>query len=275
LVVEADRYQIEQVLLNIFLNASHAMPDGGDLHLSTEEVAISDNESALLDIQPGRYTQISITDTGIGMDETVRRRIFEPFFTTKEKDRGTGLGLASAYGIIKNHDGTITVESDVGQGTTFNIYLPLSDKTPEQAASVKGPVMKGSETVMLVDDEEMILQVNAAIMKKLGYRVILARGGEQAINEVQKNGAEIDLVILDMIMPGINGGKTFDCIRVIQPSIPVILSSGYAIDGDASDILSRGCNGFIQKPFRVEDISRKIRLVLDEAKSDADIAAST
>jgi CheY-like chemotaxis protein len=203
------------------------------------------------------------------MEESIRRQIFDPFFTTKEKGRGTGLGLASAYGIIKNHAGIITVYSEVGQGTTFNIYLPLSDQEVYRDVPTGTRLDKGSETVLLVDDEEIIIEVGKAMLEKLGYRVVVAKGGEQAVDTVTEKGDGIDLVILDLIMPGIDGGKAFDLIRKIQPAMPVMLSSGYSLNRQAYNIMGRGCNEFIHKPFNISELSQKVRKILDEAKDPA------
>jgi len=200
------------------------------------------------------------------MNEATRLRIFDPFFTTKEKSRGTGLGLASAYGIIKNHRGLITVYSEYGHGTTFNIYLPVSEKDIHQELVMKLEMVKGSETILLVDDEPMIIEIGKEMLEKLGYSVVVAQGGLDAVEKITGMGNEIDIVILDLIMPEMDGGKTFDRIREIQPEIPVMLSSGYAINGQATEIMQRGCNGFIQKPFTISEISQKIRKVLIEAK---------
>lgn len=264
LVVEADRAQMEQVLLNLYINAWQAMSEGGNLYLETSIENLDQATCQSYQINPGRYGKISITDTGIGMDEATRQRIFDPFFTTKEESRGTGLGLASAYGIIKNHNGTITVSSQVDQGTTFSIYLPLSEKDVKQEPDVKREVIKGSETILVVDDEQMILDVAKAILIRLGYHVLIAKSGSEAVEVMSHQNHTIDLVILDLIMPGMDGGMTFDRIRDIQPQMPVLISSGYAIDGQATTIMERGCNGFIQKPFTISALSQKIRAALDQ-----------
>jgi PAS domain S-box-containing protein len=263
LVVEADRQQIEQVLLNIYVNALQAMPGGGDLSVTALPVDLGEKGCQPFQVAPGNYARISIEDTGIGIEEDIRQKIFDPFFTTKEKSRGTGLGLASAYGIIKNHGGTITVESKVGKGSTFHIYLPLSQKAVKaQGGGTERPI-HGNETILLVDDEKMILEVGQAMLERLGYRVITAGGGEKALRELEKRASEVDMVILDLIMPVIDGGETYDRIRQIAPGVPVILSSGYSIDGQAREILNRGCDGFIQKPFDIQSLSVKIRSVLN------------
>jgi len=267
IVIEADRNQIEQVLLNMYVNSWQAMPDGGNLYVESKAVILDDEYCEPYQANPGHYAMVSITDTGIGMNEATRLRIFDPFFTTKEKSRGTGLGLASAYGIIKNHRGIITVYSEDGHGTTFNIYLPISEKDVHQEVATELEMVKGSETILIVDDEEMIVEVGQAMLEKLGYRVLVSRSGLDAVEKITSIGSEIDLVILDLIMPGMDGGKTFDRIREIQPGIPVMLASGYAINGQATEIMQRGCNGFIQKPFSIAKLSQKVRKVLIEAES--------
>jgi len=266
-VVEADENQIEQVLLNLFVNSWQAMPDGGDLTVSSEPVTLDENFSKHYNTKPGRYAKISIKDNGVGMDEKTRQKAFDPFYTTKEKSRGTGLGLASAYGIIKNHDGIITIDSKLGVGTTFDIYLPLSDRTVQTTAPVLGMLISGTETILLVDDEQMILEVGKELLEKLGYRVLVASGGEKALGVIQEYNEIIDLAIIDLIMPDMEGGQLFDYIKESFPDMPVILSSGYAIDGKAEKIMKRGCNGFMQKPFNISKLSIKIRQVLNEVKN--------
>jgi len=261
--LEVDRGQIEQVLLNLYVNAWHAMDGGGDLHLRTENVTFREQDVAPLGVVPGDYVKISVTDTGVGIDQETRRRIFEPFFTTKEMGRGTGLGLASAYGIIQNHGGVIDVDSKKGQGTTFSIYLPASAKKIPEQEDKPTTVLRGTESVLLVDDEDMIIDVGREILEEMGYKVFLARSGKEAIETYEKNKQEIDMVILDMIMPDMGGGETYDRMKEVNPHVKVLLSSGYSIEGQASDILARGCNGFIQKPFSVKQLSHTIRRVLD------------
>jgi len=260
---ELDRGQIEQVLLNLYVNAWHAMDGGGDLYLRTKNVTLQKKDVPALGLVPGNYVKISVTDTGVGIDEETQRRIFEPFFTTKEMGRGTGLGLASAYGIIQNHGGVIDVNSKEGKGTTFNIYLPASAKKIPKEEDGPTTVLKGTESVLLVDDEDMIIDVGQEILEEMGYKVFLARSGKEAIETYEKNQHEIDMVILDMIMPDMGGGEAYDRMKEVDPNVKVLLSSGYSIEGQASDILARGCNGFIQKPFSVKQLSHTIRQVLD------------
>jgi two-component system cell cycle sensor histidine kinase/response regulator CckA len=262
--VDCDQGQMEQVLMNLYVNAWQAMPGGGELYLETGNVLLGDDPATSYTIKPGRYVKVSITDTGTGMDAKTRERIFDPFFTTKTMGRGTGLGLAMVYGTIKGHGGMIDVTSEPGQGTAFYIYLPASEKTIVQEKPAVKEILTGTETVLLVDDEQMVLEVTRKLLESLGYRVHAAGGGQEAIAVYMEKRKEIDLLILDMIMPGISGGETFDCLKEINPNIRVLLSSGYSINGQAQEILERGCNGFLQKPFQLEKLSQKIREVLSE-----------
>ena len=262
--VEVDRGQIEQVLLNLYVNAWQAMPAGGDLYLGTENVALDETDVKPFAIEPGKYVKISVTDTGIGMNKVTREKIFEPFFTTKEMGKGTGLGLASAYGIIKNHGGFINVYSEKGHGTTFNIYLPASEKEILEEKKPTGDLLRGSETVLFVDDEDMIIEVAEELFEQLGYKVLTARSGKEAIEIYEKNKKKIDIVLLDMIMPDMTGGDTYDKLKEISPDIKTLLASGYSINGQATEIMDRGCNGFIQKPFKMKELSRKLREILDK-----------
>ncbi len=261
--VDVDRGQLEQVLLNLFVNAWQAMPGGGEIFIESEQIHLNEDYDKPYEIIPGQYVRISVTDTGVGMDKGIQQRIFEPFFTTKAVGRGTGLGLASAYGIIKNHNGIINVYSERGHGSTFKIYLPASDKTVPREKDLTQQLLKGSETILLVDDEEMVVDIGKEILEKLGYEVFTALGGAEAISLVEQHKNKIDLVILDLIMPDMSGSKTFDNLKACRPDIKVLLSSGYSIDGQASEIINRGCDDFIQKPFNLKQLSRKIRKILD------------
>jgi len=262
--IEADEGQIEQVLLNLYVNAADAMPQGGDLFLKTKNITHREIMNKPFNPLIGKYVLMQFVDTGIGIDKKTQKRIFDPFFTTKEMGRGTGLGLASVYGIIKGHGGYIDVESEEHQGTTFNIYLPATDKRVEKTAEAPTQVMVGGETLLLVDDEEFVLKVNVEILKSFGYSVLEAKGGDEAIKIFRENKNIIDLVVLDMILPGMSGGEVYDKIKEINPDVKVLLSSGYSIDGQAKKILGRGCDGFIQKPYKLEDLSVKIRKLLDK-----------
>jgi len=261
--VTVDRNQIEQVLVNLYLNAWQAMKPGGTLYLKTENVNLDQRFIRPFNVEPGRYVKIEVRDTGSGMAPDVQERAFEPFFTTKPMGGGTGLGLASAFGIIKNHDGIIDFTSQPGKGTTFFIYLPATDQrvTPE-TETVEG-LQKGTETILVVDDEEYILKACRAMLTDLGYAVLTARSGEEATAIFRELDAQIDLVILDMIMPEMDGRETFERLKQIDPAINVLISSGYSIEEIASDMLSLGCDDFIQKPFDMYQVSKMIRNVLD------------
>lgn len=262
--IEADKGQIEQVLMNLYVNAAHAMPDGGDLYLETRVVTHEKYRGKPFRAEAGNYVVLSVTDTGTGMDNETMERIFDPFFTTKEIGRGTGLGLASVYGIVKSHKGYIDVVSEKGHGTTFEIYFPLSKKKVVQPVRIAEDVVKGTETILLVDDEETVLNMGAEILNSLGYTVLEATNGREALNIYATHKEEIDLIILDMIMPDMGGGKVYDFIRGINSNAKVLLASGYSLEGQAAAILERGCNAFIQKPFSIEHLSQKLREVLDK-----------
>jgi len=198
------------------------------------------------------------------MDEKTKDRIFDPFFTTKGLARSTGLGLASVYGIVKAHGGYIDVESNRGQGTTFEIYLPATQKEVKEEKKFSGELVKGKGTILLVDDEETIIDVGEQMLKKLGYEVYLAKGGQEAIDVYKENKDRIDMVLLDIVMPGMGGGRTYDSLREIDSDIKVLLSSGYDIEGKAKEILERGCDAFIQKPFNMRELSQELRKILDK-----------
>ena len=261
-LVSADRGQIEQVLINLYLNAWQAMSEKGDLYLETQNVTIDEKFVKPFEISYGDYVRVSVTDTGKGIDPAISHRIFDPFFTTKEFGCGSGLGLASVFGIVKNHDGIVDFESHPGRGTTFSVYLPISQKTSKEPAPVPAGILKGPETILLVDDEPFILDVGVKMLEKMGYTVIKACCGDDAVRVFNNIPKQIDLVILDLIMPDIGGGEVFDRLRAIRPDIKVLLASGYSV-GDAAAIIARGCNGFIQKPFGMEKLSHAVREVID------------
>ncbi|MDL1964242.1 MAG: PAS domain S-box protein, partial [Deltaproteobacteria bacterium] len=251
LLIEADKNQVEQILRNLYVNASDAMPEGGDVIIRTSNTNHVEMGTKLYIPKTGKYVLLTVTDTGTGMDKKTQERIFDPFFTTKEMGRGTGFGLASVYGIINGHNGYIDVESEKGEGTTFSIYMPVSEKIVKNTANrsdmvVKADmVVKGTEAVLLVDDEEIVLDVGRALLETMGYRVFSARDGYEALEVYKKNKEKIDIVILDMVMPGMSGGKVYDELKKIDSDIKILLSTGYSSDGQASEILRRGCNGFI------------------------------
>jgi PAS domain S-box-containing protein len=261
--VEVDPGQINQVMLNLYINAWQAMSRRGDLYIETGNVVINKNDAKSFEVKAGNYVKISVTDTGAGMNKATLQRIFDPFYTTKVMGRGTGLGLASAYGIIKNHGGIINVYSEKGSGATFEIFLLASEKQVIIEEKPAAEILIGTQTILLVDDEDMILDVGEEMLRKLGYTVMLAKSGNEAVKAYKKHKDEIDLIILDMIMPDISGSEAYDIMKEINPKTKVLLSSGYSVTGEAKEILERGCNGFIQKPFNLTTLSRKIGEILD------------
>jgi PAS domain S-box-containing protein len=267
---EVDPGQVEQVLLNLYVNAWQAMPEGGELHLQTENIQLDDVYAKLkpYHLKSGRYVRISVTDSGIGMSPETQKRIFEPFFSTKEKGTGTGLGLASAYGIVKNHGGFINCYSELGRGATFTIYFPVTETayTAEEGRGAEGAhegILPGDETVLFVDDEEEILRVGVRILEGLGYEVLTAADGQEALDVYRERRDLIDLVILDYVMPGMGGREVFDQLRRIDSQAKILLSSGYGSTDQVAELLRQGCNGFIQKPYDTRQMSRKIREILD------------
>jgi two-component system cell cycle sensor histidine kinase/response regulator CckA len=261
--IEADTGQMEQIFMNLFVNAADAMSDGGKINIRTENIVIQTMVSLPFQVKPGAYILLTVSDTGIGMDEATRERIFEPFFTTKEMGRGTGLGLASVYGIVKGHEGYIDVESQPDKGTAFRIYFPTSREqaTGENKPSVDN-ILKGVETVLFVDDEEEIVKVSKALLEIMGYRVLTASNGQEALQVYQQRKDDIDIVLLDMIMPGMSGNHVFEKLKALNENVRVLLLSGYSKDGETTAILAGRCDGFIQKPFKIQDLSRSIREAL-------------
>ncbi len=262
--VKVDPGQIEQVLINLYLNAWHAMPDGGDIYIQTENVYLSEEYCKPFEVPQGNYVKVSVTDTGVGIEQDIIERIFEPFFTTKEVGKGTGLGLASAYGIIKNHNGIIRVYSEKNHGTTFNLYLPASNLEEVHDIEISTEMVKGNEAILLVDDEESTIQVEELMLRKLGYQVVPALSGKEAIELYKEKMVDLDLVALDMIMPEMNGKDTYDALKKINPEVKVLLVSGYSQNKQIDELMDQGCHGFIQKPFDIVQLSQKLREVLEE-----------
>jgi len=259
----ADRAQLEQVLLNLFVNAADAMPDGGKLILRTRNVTHREIPFRGYRINPGSYVLLTVTDTGVGMAPETIARIFDPFFTTKKMGRGTGLGLASAYGIVKSHNGYIDVESEAGKGSTFSVFLPATDQPTCDDTAPGGKPAAGSGTILLVDDEQTVLDVTAKMIERLGYTVTKALSGREAIDRFRQTPGVFSLVILDMIMPEMGGGEVFDQLKRIHPRVKVLLASGYSMQGQAREIMNRGCIGFIQKPFTLQDLSVRLQAILN------------
>ncbi len=264
--VNADAVQIEQVLINLVANARDAMPEGGTLTIKT---AITNLDQKFIDIhgygKPGPYAFIVISDTGTGISEELKEKIFEPFFTTKDKDKGTGLGLSIVYGIVKQHKGFVDLESILGKGTTFKIYLPLAEedvrpKYREEKVEIEG----GRETIMIAEDDEMVRAFERDVLKGKGYKVIEAIDGEDALKKFNLHKDNIDLVILDVIMPRKNGKEVYDEIRKIDPDVPVLFASGYTFDVIEKKGVEMDKTEIIQKPIAMDVLLMKVRDILNK-----------
>ncbi|MBF0530867.1 MAG: response regulator, partial [Deltaproteobacteria bacterium] len=265
--VLADPIQIGQILLNLGNNAADAMPDGGRLFIQTENISLGDDYvSNKMGAVPGNYVLLTVSDTGCGMDRKTIQHIFDPFFTTKGIGKGTGLGLASVYGIVKGHGGYITCYSEVGQGTTFKIYLPVvaSKDIPEDQPSERPSLIGGSETILLADDEEAIRGFASAALQRFGYTVITAVSGEGTLEKLIDQKSKIDLVILDIGMPGMGGHRCLSEILKIDPAAKVMIVSGYSADAHVKKALEAGAAGYVGKPYQLNDLLNKVRSVLDK-----------
>jgi CheY-like chemotaxis protein len=268
--VQADASQVNQVLMNLCLNARDAMPQGGALILETANRTIDAGQRLALDGRPGDFTHLRVRDTGCGMPPEVQEHIFEPFFTTKEPGQGTGLGLAMVFGIVKQHRGWIECHSRVGEGTTFDVYLPrLAAPVPAAAAPEADEVRGGSETILLADDEMVVSRLGQTILERHGYRVLNAADGAEALDLYRRQPEEIDLVILDLAMPRLSGPETLQELRKINPGVSVLISSGYATEEELRAVERAGVLGFVAKPYRPLDLARRVRAALDHVKGGA------
>ena len=260
--VVADPGQIEQVLLNLLINAWQAMPQGGNIHIETHNYILDKTGTMAHENPANKYVKTTVTDTGIGMDKITQQKVFDPFFTTKEMQRGTGLGLASAYGIIQNHEGMIDVQSELGMGTTFTFYLPVSDKESVEQLLTTPDIIPGQGMILLIDDEKMVAETAKTMLEKLGYRVTTVTSGKEALSMYASHPERFDMVMLDMVMPDMGGTQTYEQLKQIDTKVKVLLSSGYSINDQVKKLLSLGCKGFIQKPFTVHELSQKVGGVL-------------
>jgi CheY-like chemotaxis protein len=261
----ADPGQIEQVLINLATNARDAMPGGGTLTIATSRTLLGTEYMMSHGYaSPGMYAGISVTDTGIGMDERTRERIFEPFFTTKELGKGTGLGLAMVYGIIKQHEGYIDVDSEPGKGTTFRIYLPLTEAEGGERKSADAfPMRQGSETVLVAEDDVAVRNLTREVLERAGYRVIVAADGEEAVRKFLENREAVALLVFDMVMPKKSGEDAYREIRKVRADMKVMFMSGYSPDLLQRDgIIEKGMN-FFPKPISPGDLARRVREILD------------
>ncbi|HYM75276.1 MAG TPA: PAS domain S-box protein [Candidatus Dormibacteraeota bacterium] len=260
----ADAGQLEQVIMNLVVNAKDAMPSGGRLLIQTQTTVVDENHRRGQQfIRLDSYVMLSVSDTGMGMDRETQSRIFEPFFTTKEKGKGTGLGLSTVYGIVKQSGGYVIVQSEVGRGTTFHIYLPLVEGAAEQSSvSVQDTASGGTETVLLVEDEESVRQLVRDTLTARGYRVVEAEHGEAGVAAAAALQGKIDLVITDVVMPGMGGREMVKLLAQTRPDTKVLYLSGYTEDAIVNDGSIEKGTAFLQKPFTLQNLSRKVREVL-------------
>jgi CheY-like chemotaxis protein len=273
--VYADPSQVEQVVMNLAINARDAMPGGGRLTIETHEAVFDEAYCrARAYARPGRYVEIRVSDTGAGMDAATRERIFEPFFTTTSVGQGTGLGLAMVYGIVKQHDGYINVYSEPGHGTTFKVYLPVgSAGAEEQEVAEQPPFGGGTETILVAEDEEALRRLVRGVLEGLGYKVLLANNGAEAVEMYEAARGKVDLLLLDVVMPRLGGLESYERIRELgDGGVPVIFMTGYSIDTvqdrfvKSAGLIEKYGAALIQKPYTVESLGRKVREVLDERR---------
>ncbi|MBI5367505.1 MAG: PAS domain-containing protein [Planctomycetes bacterium] len=268
-VVLGDPPQLRDMLLNLGLNARDAMPAGGQLRFETAAIGLGQAEAVALGVEPGRYLRIAVSDSGVGMNADTQKHLFEPFFTTKSPGQGTGLGLAAVHGIVASHRGGITARSEPGQGSTFTIYLPLHGEAmsldAEASAAAPGAVPKAR--VLLVDDEEGVLRLAAEMLRISGHETICCNDGAEALGRYRELGGQIDLVILDVVMPKLGGRDTFAALRQMNPAVKVLVSSGYSIDGEARSILADGALGFLPKPYNRAELVGKVAEALGGGRS--------
>jgi signal transduction histidine kinase len=258
-----DYRQFEQILLNLLVNAGQAMPDGGRITLRAANVTLDAAAAAQKGVKPGRYVTLVVADTGCGMDAATQARVFEPFFTTKPPGQGTGLGLASAYGILKNHGGCISVESAPGRGAVFTLCFPATDPVGEtEAAPAAAPAHVAGGTILVIDDDVHVLRTCAQMLRRLGYETLTAASGREGIWLVRTHHERLSLVILDLVMPEMSGAAAYHEIRGLAPELKVLIASGFSNEGQAQELLARGCVGFLQKPFDLEQLAAKLNAVL-------------
>jgi two-component system cell cycle sensor histidine kinase/response regulator CckA len=271
--VEGDRTQIEQILLNLASNARDAMGGGGTLSIETSNVDLDERFLEQHSMaHRGAFIRITVSDTGGGMDATTLSHIFEPFYTTKEVGKGTGLGLASTYGIVKSHKGQILCESTPGEGTIFRIYLPALAETVEDEAeeAPQEGEWQGKETVLVVDDEAALREIALRILRSSGYQVLLAQSGEEALELLREQDGEVDLVILDINMPGMGGLRCLELVRKSWPNMKVIIASGYSKEASLKSTIEMGAKTYVTKPFRMAELLTAVRQALDEDGADSE-----
>ncbi|MBU1535692.1 response regulator [Myxococcota bacterium] len=266
LPIEGMKSQIEQALMNLLVNASQAMEKGGTIEISTGNMEINERQASIYLATAGYYVEVVVKDSGHGIKKEILEHIFEPQFA-EDSSRSSGIGLASVYGVVKNHGGFVNVTSELDRGSSFFLYFPVAHDVAREMTPATGEILRGSETVLLVDDEEIILKTAGSMLAKLGYQVILAESGREAVNRVREMGEAIDLIVMDMIMPDMDGTETFRSVRQIVPSMRVLLTSGYTYEGAAQELMTEGCLDYIQKPYDINELSLHIRKVLNKPVS--------
>ncbi len=267
--VRADPGQIEQVMLNLAVNARDAMPSGGKLYIETANIELGETHArSHVDIVPGHYVMLSVSDTGVGMPPEVKERIFEPFFTTKEKGKGTGLGLSTVYGIVKQSGGDILVHSELGKGTTFKIYLPQVEEPLDQMreTAVEEELPSGNETILVVEDEEEVRKLSVKVLGRQGYDALEASNGGEALLICEQWREPIHLILIDVVMPQMSGPQLIDRLQKVRQGFKVLYMSGYSDDAIAHHGILKGGVSYIQKPFSADQLARKVREVLDQFK---------
>ena len=264
-LINADPTQMDQVIMNVVVNARDAMPEGGSLTIETANVFLGEEYAKThLNVIPGNYVVLMLTDSGIGMDEETMSRIFEPFFTTKELDKGTGLGLSVVFGIVEQHGGFVRYYSQRGQGTTCKIYFPAIISGPNiTRLKLKEIPVGGSETILIVDDEDQILDFLSRVLENSGYSVITARNGQEALERFLKYRNKLSLIILDLVMPEMDGKQCLEEVLRIDPSVKVMISSGFSANGKISNVMKIGAKAFVTKPYDIDQLLLKIREVID------------
>jgi signal transduction histidine kinase/ActR/RegA family two-component response regulator len=262
--VMGDRNQLQNAVMNLALNARDAMSEGGKMTFATEDVILSEGATGnpAYSVTPGRYLKFCLIDTGTGMDQATLAKAFEPFFTTKEKGKGTGLGLSSVYGTVKSHNGYVELKSEVGVGTRAEIYLPLTRQVEQKTGDAVKEISRGHGTVLFADDEQAVREMTSEMIRELGYSVVTCADGQEALEHYQAHSTEIDLVVLDIIMPRLGGYDCFKAMKAINPKLKALACSGYVINDEVRKMLEQGALGFIQKPFSLKTFAGAIRSAL-------------
>ncbi len=257
--MKADQTQLQMVLTAILINSNEAIQDKGRIKITSEKRDLDEDGAQDAGLRPGPYVCLSIEDNGRGMNSEEREKIFEPFFTTKFQ--GRGMGMAAAYGIIKNHDGTLFVDSEPGNGTAVHILLPAMEGTFEKKKTPQLELVKGTGTILIIEDEDLVVDATRTMLERLGYRVLVAKSGADAVRLAETFEGDIDLALLDIKMPDMDGGVVYPLLIKARPELKAIVFSGYAVDGPAQAILDAGAQAFIQKSFTLNSLSTQIKRV--------------